>query len=471
MVRLNRQSNFQFPFQASETSSASQVSIRSQLDFADKVLSIFAGTFFFAILLAITLDNSTGTNNLSSTNLAYQLEPEIESIIPLASFEKEEIDIKPNNESQISKNNILALAPSKIETQLNTKAKAPISNPNRSGRSGLSTIEEKKITNTPKFSQKEISRFNQPRISRAVHETTIKTSTKTSMVSPKPVFVDLEMKSEDLVINEKVTLDLLPLSYFHAKEKAAHQDKLMIIKFGAKWCLPCRQMEKTTFKDERVKEFSEKNYVSLSIDVDDFDGINMQSYFNVKFLPTMLIFNSQGNFIAKYINFQSAASMLNILEKHKSEHQEASEEISEKMEVALSPEFDSPKLRKMVSVDFTKVVLSKKKNGNAINYIKSKAKNWRYTQLEFSTKNFLDGELLLQVKETATGYNLAELNIPVMKNQGIADTTTTKFQLVLEHEKRKEKNGEYVVEVYHIIQDDLTLVGKTTLLKDGEIHF
>ena len=66
---------------------------------------------------------------------------------------------------------------------------------------------------------------------------------------------------------------------------------------------------------------------------------------------------------------------------------------------------------------------------------------------------------------------MTELNIPVVKNQGIADTTTTNFQLVLEHEKRKDKNGEYVVEIYHIIQNDLTLVGKTTLLKDGEILF
>ena len=243
----------------------------------------------------------------------------------------------------------------------------------------------------------------------------------------------------------------------------------MVIKFGAKWCLPCRQMEKTTFKDKRVKAFLEKNYVSLSVDVDDFDGVNMQSYFNVKLLPTLLFFNSQGNLIAKHINFQSATSMMEILEKHKSENQKTAETISDEM--AKTSELNSAKLNKIISVDFNKVILSKKRNGNAINSLKSKAKNWRYTQLDFSTKNFSEGKLLLQVKETTTGYNLTELNIPVMKNQGIADTTTTNFQLVLEHKKRKVKNGEYVVEIYHITQNDLTLVGKTTLLKDGEILF
>ncbi|MFK7775168.1 MAG: thioredoxin family protein [Saprospiraceae bacterium] len=464
MVRLNEQTNFHFPFQPSETSPTIQVSTASQLDNVDRVLSIFASTFFFAILIAITLDNSVGTDNISSTQLLPTFHPSMEYIVPLVST-KGEMEIQSNLATPISKNNILALAPSK----LNSKENAPISNSNQSSFKEISNTKKRKISTSSKTFQKSKAHFNQPRISKKVKETIIKSSTQTTKVSPKPVFVGLEMESENLVINEKVTLDLLPLSYFHAKEKAAEEDKLMIIKFGAKWCLPCRQMEKTTFKDVRVKDFLEKNYASLSVDVDDFDGINMQSYFNVELLPTLLIFNSKGNFIAKYINYQSAASMLKILEKHNSEQQEILAPVSNKM--VISPELNSPKKPKIVSIDFNKVILSKKKNGKAINFVKSKAKNWRYTQLDFSTKNFSEGELLLQVKETATGYNLTELNIPVTKNQGVADTTSTNFQLVLEHEKRKNKNGEYVVEIYHIIQDDLTLVGKTTLLKDGEILF
>lgn len=467
MVRLNKQSDLQFTLQNSETFIAIQVSKLRNLDLADKVLSIFASTFFFAILLAITFDNSNPTNYSSTNQFSNQIEPKMKNIIPLVSFEKEEVDNQPNLESQISQKNILALAPSKINTTSKKKETTSISN--RSSLKGIPTVAKKKVSNSFEISQKKPIQYNQPRISREARESIIKSSTKTLKVSPKPVFVDNEMEFSDLAINEKVTLDLLPLSYFHAKEKSTHEDKLMYIKFGAKWCLPCRQMEKTTFKDERVIDFSNKNYVSLSVDVDDFDGINMQSYFNVKFLPTLLIFNSQGNFIAKYVNFQSADSMLEILEKHKAEQKIISPVITKEIEKTI--ELVSPKVKKLVSVDFNKVVLSKKRNGNAINSVKSKAKNWRYTQLDFSTKNFNEGELLLQVKEIATGFNLTELNIPVVKNQGIADTTTTNFQLVLEHEKRKDKNGEYVVEIYHIIQNDLTLVGKTTLLKDGEILF
>ena len=469
MVRLNKQTDFHFPFSASNVSSTIQVSTSSHLDFSDKVLSIFASTFFFAILLAVTLDNANLSNNVSSNYLANQLEPTMENIITLADFEEAVNDIQPNKKNPISKNNILALAPSTSKILSQEKKSIPISNPNQSSSKEFSTLEKKKTSNSLETSQMEAIHLNQPRIPREAKEIIFNSSAKTTKVSPKPVFVENEMETQHLVLNKEITQDLLPLSYFHAKEKAIEESKLMIIKFGAKWCLPCRQMEKTTFKDERVKDFSEKNYVTVSVDVDDFDGVNMKSYFNVKFLPTLLIFNSQGKFIAKYINFQSAASMLEILEKHKSEHQEIPATFVE--EKTKSPEFDSPKIKKIVSVDFNKVLLTKKRNGNAIHSLKSKAKNWRYTQLDFSTKNFNEGELLLQVKETATGFNLTELNIPVIKNQGIADTTTTNFQLVLEHEKRKEKNGEYVVEIYHLTQNDLTLVGKTTLLKDGEIRF
>jgi len=465
MVRLNKPTEFQFPFQSSETTSAIQISRLSQIDFADKVLSIFVGTFFFATLLAITLDNSTAANNLNY--LASQFEPTMENIIPLTSLEKEEMEIQPNKKTPILKNKILALAPSTLKNL--SKKKVNIPNLNQSSPKEFSTVEKKEFSNSIEFSQNEAIYLNQPRISKIDREKIIESSIKTIKVSPKPVFVDYEIATQDLVVNEKITLDLLPLSYFHAKKKAADEGKLTVIKFGAEWCLPCRQMENTTFKDEGVKGFLEKNYVSLSVDIDDFDGVNMKSYFNVKLLPTLIIFNSKGDFVAKYINFQSADSMLEILEKHQLENRNTPT-IALK-EAVKSPEFTFPKMKKTVSVDFNKVVLSKKRNGNAINFLKSKAKNWRYTQLEFSTKNFNEGELLLQVKETVTGFNLTELNIPVIKNQGIADTTTTNFQLVLEHEKHKEKNGEYVVEIYHITQNDLTLVGKTTLLKDGEIHF
>lgn len=465
MVRLNKQSEFQFPFLASETSSDNQLSKINQLDFVDKILLLFASTIFFAIVLTINFEKSPSNNSLSGLELFPTFHPSMEYVIPPELIENEEIEVQPKIDEPISNNNILALVPNNI----NTKVLAPASNTKQSNTNFSLKKETKKVSKSTEKLEKKKLIFNQSIKAKKDKKSIFKPSTQTKKVSPKPVFVELEMENQDLTINEKVTLDLLPASYFLAKEKASQEGKLMYIKFGAKWCLPCQQMEKTTFKNKKVKDFAEKNYVSLAIDVEDFEGVNMQSYFNVKFLPTLLIFNSQGNFIAKYINYQSAASMLEILEKHKLEQQKFLTSVPSKIEA--SPKLIPHKIKKAVSIDFNQVILSKKKNGKAIKSLKSKAKNWRYTYLDFSSQHFSEGELILKVKEITTGQNLTELKIPMMKNQRVADTTTTDFQLVLEHKKRKDKNGEYVVEIYHNIQNELTLVGKTTLLKDGEILF
>lgn len=449
MVRLNKQVDFHFPFLSSNSSPTP-----NHLDLIDSILSIFAAAFFFVALLAITLDN-TNPRSYISTNSATKLKPQVVvDIISLTKLEEEK--------SQISKNNILVLAPSK-------KVTTPKSNHPKAIEISTSNINQQYTSKVVAKDPQEKIPLNQPKTTKISSDVNITTTTKTLKVSPKPVFVDSKNDIDELVINNKITQDLLPLSYLHAKEKAVQEDKLMYIKFGAKWCLPCRQMEKTTFNNERVKNFSDKNYVSFAVDVDDFDGVNMKAYFNVQFLPTLLIFNAQGNFIAKYVNYQSAASLLEILKKHKSEQQVLPAVASN--EVIVPPAIEVSKAKKITSIDFNKIILSKKKNGNAINSLKSKAKNWRFTELDFSTKNIHTGELLLKIKENISGLNLTELNLPMNNNQGFADTTTTNFQLVLEHEKRKKKDGEYVIEIYHLTQNDSKLVGKTTLLKDGEIHF
>lgn len=86
----------------------------------------------------------------------------------------------------------------------------------------------------------------------------IKSSTKIPKVSPKPVFVDLEMETQSLVINGKVKLDLLPLSYFYTKKKAAHEGKLMVIKFGANMVSAVPTIEKDDFQRSSGQIFFRK---------------------------------------------------------------------------------------------------------------------------------------------------------------------------------------------------------------------
>ncbi|MFT5166677.1 MAG: thioredoxin 1, partial [Saprospiraceae bacterium] len=101
-----------------------------------------------------------------------------------------------------------------------------------------------------------------------------------------------------------------------AKTKAANEGKLYFAEFSASWCAPCRLLEETTFSDPTVIDYISKNYIPVKIDIDDFDGIAMKQVYNVKSIPTIIVFNSKGQLLEKYDQALPTSKMLALLKKH-----------------------------------------------------------------------------------------------------------------------------------------------------------
>ncbi len=101
-----------------------------------------------------------------------------------------------------------------------------------------------------------------------------------------------------------------------AKQLAANEGKLYLVDFTAKWCMPCQWMEETTFSDQRVINYMKENYVAVKIDIDDFDGFAYKQLYEIKKLPSILIFNSKGVLLEQYTGSHAPSGLLKILEEH-----------------------------------------------------------------------------------------------------------------------------------------------------------
>ncbi len=101
-----------------------------------------------------------------------------------------------------------------------------------------------------------------------------------------------------------------------AKNLAAQEGKLYFAEFSASWCAPCRILEETTFTDPQVIDYISKNYIPVKIDIDDFDGIAMKQVYNVRTIPTIIVFNSFGQVLEKYEQSLPTSKMLELLKKH-----------------------------------------------------------------------------------------------------------------------------------------------------------
>lgn len=97
------------------------------------------------------------------------------------------------------------------------------------------------------------------------------------------------------------------------KEKAKSQNLEYIVLFTADWCLPCKWMESTTLKDERVSALLKENYLLAKVDIDDFDGFAWKEYYNVGSLPTLLVFSPEGKLLARREESLSASQMIDWL--------------------------------------------------------------------------------------------------------------------------------------------------------------
>ena len=100
------------------------------------------------------------------------------------------------------------------------------------------------------------------------------------------------------------------------KQKARDEGKLYFIDFHASWCAPCALMDETTFNDDQLARYLEKSYVPFKVDVEEFDGYSLKQQYNIKTLPTFLVFNSQGQMVARYEESMGTTRFLREMQKH-----------------------------------------------------------------------------------------------------------------------------------------------------------
>jgi thioredoxin-related protein len=78
---------------------------------------------------------------------------------------------------------------------------------------------------------------------------------------------------------------------------AKKEKKPIFVDAFTTWCGPCKWMAKTTFKDAAVATFMTENFISFKMDMEKGEGIEFAKKNEVRVYPTLLYFDSKGEFI------------------------------------------------------------------------------------------------------------------------------------------------------------------------------
>ncbi len=121
------------------------------------------------------------------------------------------------------------------------------------------------------------------------------------------------------------------------RQMAAHEGKLYFAHFSAEWCMVCDWMEENTFTDPTLEAFVQDNYLPVRINFDEVQNQQYNDQFQIKVLPTILVFNSQGILLDKIQYSIEANELLRILQKHNLARNKVSENLKPSEEVLNSP--------------------------------------------------------------------------------------------------------------------------------------
>ena len=84
-------------------------------------------------------------------------------------------------------------------------------------------------------------------------------------------------------------------------EKAKKENKKVFIDVYATWCGPCKYLTKNVFVDEGLGAFMNEHFVSLKLDGEKDDGLQLMNDFNLDSYPTMLFLNADMDLLKKIV--------------------------------------------------------------------------------------------------------------------------------------------------------------------------
>ncbi len=83
-------------------------------------------------------------------------------------------------------------------------------------------------------------------------------------------------------------------------KKAKAGEKLVFLDFYADWCLPCKLMDEEVFKDKDLGDFMYDHFISVKVDVETPNGVDLAFLYNIKQYPTLLFLDERGGVIKQW---------------------------------------------------------------------------------------------------------------------------------------------------------------------------
>jgi len=92
--------------------------------------------------------------------------------------------------------------------------------------------------------------------------------------------------------------------------KAKAEKKLVFMDCFTTWCGPCKMMAKEIFPQPKVGEYMNANFVSIKMDMEKGEGIELAKTYNVNAYPTLLFMDADGKVVHRATGAEKAEDFI-----------------------------------------------------------------------------------------------------------------------------------------------------------------
>ena len=89
------------------------------------------------------------------------------------------------------------------------------------------------------------------------------------------------------------------LGFNQALLKAKENNKNMFVYFYTDWCAPCKQLDTIVFADPKIRKLLNDNYISLKLNAEKGEGLELNKKYNSDGYPTFVFIDSTGKLLGE----------------------------------------------------------------------------------------------------------------------------------------------------------------------------
>lgn len=99
-------------------------------------------------------------------------------------------------------------------------------------------------------------------------------------------------------------------TYNEAIEKAKAEGKLVFIDCYTSWCGPCKMLQKNVFPDAEVGKYFNDNFISIKLDCEKEEGVDLCRRFSVTAYPTLLFLDGNQKVVYRTLGLKTPSGLI-----------------------------------------------------------------------------------------------------------------------------------------------------------------